>query len=339
MPGDVALVFYGDCQGRRIVLGWRLLLYRFPSRQIGYVAILAQGSFDGGHRCVARDGRLNRQGRFARARIPRDAQGILPGGIEQADICAGSNKELADDGSVEGRRQHERRLALGVARVEVVPSVDVDLDCALGARPHGHSEEWAQDRGLLVSHVPHTHTSSRNQNGDCHVWSSGVVVSAAIAVPSSADYYKFHRRRPWTNEIVSPIPGGCTHGASLRRRFGSDGLTHCTSMPSAPRWATPSCAKVWAMGLLSVLQRWPKDCPSRATSRSRCGGPVRGAASPAWSPTTVAASPSAACSAKTARPVPAGRASKPYQSPLRGHLGCRAWATQSGRARRLQARP
>src|SRR6218665_1500311 len=109
---------------------------------------------------------------------------------------------------------------------------------------------------------PHTHTSSRNQNGDCHVWSSGVVVSAAIAVPSSADYYKFHRRRPWTNEIVSPIPGGCTHGASLRRRFGSDGLTHCTSMPSAPRWATPSCAKVWAMGLLSVLQPWPNHFPS-----------------------------------------------------------------------------
>src|SRR6218665_266260 len=54
MPGDVALVFDGDCQGRRIVLGWRLLLYRFPSRQIGYVAILAQGSFDGGDRWVAR---------------------------------------------------------------------------------------------------------------------------------------------------------------------------------------------------------------------------------------------------------------------------------------------
>src|SRR6218665_3408972 len=114
-------------------------------------------------------------------------KGLLGGGMEKADICAGSNKELADDGSVEGRRQHERRLALGDARVEVVPSVDVDLDCALDACPHGHSEEGAEDRGILVSHVPHTHTSSRNQNGDCHVWSSGVVVSAAIAVPSSAD--------------------------------------------------------------------------------------------------------------------------------------------------------
>jgi len=92
---------------------------------------------------MGRASRLNGRRGLKRACRLRDVTRAAPGGIQYVRICAGSQKESADRSFVAGRRDHQGRLSLLVPRVEVVASVDVQLDCALGASQNRQSKKSA----------------------------------------------------------------------------------------------------------------------------------------------------------------------------------------------------
>lgn len=92
----------------------------------------------------------------------RDAKGVSPQRVEQTGVCASGKKKFANCGRVAGRRKHQRRIPVIVARVEVVAAVDVDLDCTLDARDNGHSEESVQGCNILNRHVLHAGTLCRS---------------------------------------------------------------------------------------------------------------------------------------------------------------------------------
>gem|GEM_PF-4497182 len=131
------------------------------------------------------------------------------------------DKQPANGSFVAGGRQHERRQAFVVASIEVVASVDMNLDCALDPCHDSHSEESVQRCNVVNSHTCHRLVLSRN--------ATKATFGSQLAGPmvDSASW-------------ITPFPkktGTCSHATYMRARSPrlarqEDKFGHCHSFVS-----------------------------------------------------------------------------------------------------------